>query len=98
MKAYVLSAEAQRDVIGIRSYVAERSGFNPARSLIQDFTRAFRFVARNPGSGHVRTDLTHLSVKFWPVHSYVIIYDPSSRPVEILRVLHGMRDLESILN
>ena len=37
-------------------------------------------------------------VKFWPVYSYLIVYDPETKPVQVIRVLHGMRDVEEILN
>jgi antitoxin ParD1/3/4 len=50
-----------------------------------------------PGQGHTRKDLTDLPVLFWPVGSYLIVYDPEKRPLEILRVLHGARDVETIL-
>ena len=36
--------------------------------------------------------------KFWPVYSYLIVYDPGAKPVQIVRVLHGMRSVEEILN
>jgi plasmid stabilization system protein ParE len=49
------------------------------------------------GKGHIREDITDLPVRFWPVGSYLIVYDAGKRPIEILRVLHGARDVESIL-
>jgi antitoxin ParD1/3/4/toxin ParE1/3/4 len=36
-------------------------------------------------------------VKFWPLHSYLIVYDPAKRPVWIVRVLHGARDVRRLL-
>jgi len=36
-------------------------------------------------------------VKFWPVFSYLIIYDPATRPIGIARVLHASRDLGTML-
>ena len=55
-------------------------------------------LSARPGVGHVREDLTDRPVKSWAVHSYLIVYDPLPRPVQIIRVLHGMRDVEDILN
>ena len=37
-------------------------------------------------------------LKFWPIYSYLVVYQPDSRPVQIIRILHGMRDIETILN
>jgi hypothetical protein len=31
------------------------------------------------------------------VYSYLIVYDPASSPTRILTVLHGARDLETLL-
>lgn len=50
-----------------------------------------------PGKGHTREDITDLPVRFWAVDSYLIVYDPGKRGIEILRVLRGARDAESIL-
>jgi len=50
-----------------------------------------------PGKGHRREDLTRQPVLFWPVHSYQIIYRPESRPLEIVAVLHGKRNIKRIL-
>jgi len=55
------------------------------------------FLGSQPEVGHVREDLTSRPVKVWPIYSYLIVYDPETKPVEIVRVLHGMRDLEGIL-
>ena len=54
-------------------------------------------IGDNPGIGHVRDDLTDQPVRFWAVFSYLIIYDPVPRPVQVVRVLHGARDLAALL-
>jgi antitoxin ParD1/3/4/toxin ParE1/3/4 len=56
-----------------------------------------RKLARIPGMGHSREDLADESLRFWPVYSYLIIYRPESRPLEVVRVLHGSRDVRRIL-
>ena len=55
-------------------------------------------LARRPELDHIRSDLTDLPVKFWPVFSYFIVYDPAQRPIEIVRVLHGARNLQQMLS
>lgn len=55
-------------------------------------------LARNPFLGHNREDLTsRKDLLFWPVYSYLIIYRPASKPVEIFRILHGVRNLKALL-
>ena len=65
---------------------------------MKDIRGAMDLLSKEPGAGHVREDLTSLPAKFWPIYSYLIVYNPETKPVQILRVLHGMRDVEGILN
>ena len=55
------------------------------------------FLAENPGAGHWRKNLTNQPVKFFPVYSYLIVYRPDTKPLQIVSVLHGRRDVEQIL-
>ena len=34
---------------------------------------------------------------FWPVRSYLVIYRPERRPLEIVAVLHGRRNVRKLL-
>lgn len=54
-------------------------------------------LARNPDRGHLRKDLTTKPVRFWSIYSYLIIYDPATRPLEVVRILSGYRDIATIL-
>jgi plasmid stabilization system protein ParE len=49
-----------------------------------------------PGMGHTRTDLTERPVLFWSVHDLLVAYRPDTRPIEIVRVLHGARGPETL--
>jgi plasmid stabilization system protein ParE len=49
--------------------------------VLQEIAAAFRLLASHPEAGHFRGDLTPLPVKFWPVFSYLIVYDPAARPL-----------------
>lgn len=94
---FILSPEAQRDIEQIRDYYVEEAGVQVARHVLGQITKALRFLAETPGAGHRRNDLTDEDVRFWPVLSYLIAYDPAMRPIGIARVLHTARDLETIL-
>ena len=56
------------------------------------FTRV-EALADMPGMGHSRDDLADETLRAWPVHSYLIVYRPAQRPIEIVRVVSGFRDL-----
>jgi antitoxin ParD1/3/4/toxin ParE1/3/4 len=65
---------------------------------LNEIARGFRLLTLHPEAGHFRKELTHLPVKFWSVFSYLIAYDPAPRPLAIVRVLHGSRDVRAILS
>ncbi len=96
MKGYVLSSEAEQDLREIGAYYLKKAGARVARHVSGEITSAFRLLAATPGAGHTRADITSEPVKFWQVFSYLIVYDPATRPLGIARVLHGSRDLEAL--
>ena len=97
MKLYVLSPEAERDLDRVKDYLLQTASVRVARYVLRELRAGMRFLGQNPGAGHVREDLTDDAVKFWPVFSYLIVYDPEKRPVEIVRVLHGALDIPNLL-
>ena len=56
------------------------------------FLNAFDLLARHPGLGHTRFELTRQLLKFWSVHSYLVAYNPATVPLEIVAVFRGSRD------
>ena len=75
-----------------------RDSVEAAARVRREIRDACRRLAQHPHSGHQRSDLTtRQDVLFWPVYSYLIIYRPDKKPLEVLRVLHGNRDLTRIL-
>ena len=69
-----------------------------ARRLMVRFVEVFRLLAKRPELGHVREDLPALSLRFWPVGSYLVIYHAEKRPIEIVAVVHGARDVPRVIN
>ena len=57
----------------------------------------FDALARMPGQGHQREDLTNKSVLFFPLYSYLIVYQPTVDPIRILTVVHGRRNVKRVL-
>ena len=96
MKRFNLSPEAARDIREIWAYIAQDS-IKAARRLRLQILDSCQRIATNPGIGHRREDLTDKPVLFWPVAYYLIIYNPARKPVEVVRVVHGARDIPSLL-
>jgi plasmid stabilization system protein ParE len=96
MKEYVLSAGAELDLDEIWEYIAH-DNINAADRWIGKLFDAFEVIARNPGIGHTRQDLTDFPVLFWPVGAYLVLYRAQSEQIEIVAVTQGARDIPSFL-
>ena len=96
MKRYILSKPAERDLEDVLSYLVKEAGKAVGTKVLRDLRRAMRLLSDRPWAGHVREDLAEKSVRFWPVYAYLIIYDPARNPIEIIRVVHGSRDVASM--
>ena len=81
---YSLTSEAKQDLVASRNYYVEKAGAQVARRVVGEITRALRFLATTPGAGHARTDLTGEPVRFWPVFSYLVVYDPATKPIGVI--------------
>ena len=97
MKRFVLARPAERDVEQLNGFLVQNAGPVIARKVLQEMRAVMEFLGCQPGAGHSRADLSDLPVNFWPARSYLIIYRADIRPLQILRVPHGMQDVESIL-
>ena len=98
MARYSLSLSAQEDLVGIRDYYLEHSGSRAARQILVEFVQAFRRLAATRGVGHKREDLAEdRPVRFWPLRDYLIVYRSTTDQVQIVTVVHGMRDVANLL-
>lgn len=96
-RQFLLSAAAARDLDEILTYVLEQDGPQRAQHVADRLHESLQKLADAPGLGHRREDLTSAPVLFRAVWSYLVVYRPDSTPLEIVRVLHGARDLPSLL-
>jgi len=46
---------------------------------------AMGLVASFPGVGPSRKDLTDEPLRFWSVYSYLIVYRPETKPLQVIR-------------
>ena len=97
MSRYIVAPQARDDLREIQSYYLEEGSASGARTVLGELRAAFQRLAKNPGIGHSRPDLTDRRIRFWPVRSYLVVYRPETKPLEIITVLHGARDVQRIL-
>ena len=99
MSRYQFTPQAVDDLFEIWSYIA-RDSVEAANRLEAAVYEACAMLAEGPFRGKAREDLTNLPLRFWTVQSfpnYIVVYDPKSDPLRIIRILHGSRDILAIL-
>ena len=58
MSGYVVSPDADGDILEIWRYLFQRGGIEVADRVESELYAAFEALARNPGQSHRRSDLT----------------------------------------
>jgi plasmid stabilization system protein ParE len=96
MKSFEVTEAARTDLLEIWQYI-RTDNIDAADKVIDRLHAAFVKLGRNPSLGHLREDLADSEHRFYLVYSYMIVYLAASKPVQIVRVLHAARDVQSIL-
>jgi len=96
VRGFLVSPEAHGDIFDIWRWIAKDS-VELADRVEAELFEMFEALARMPGQGHRREDLTPRPVLFFPLYSYLIVYQPDVDPIRIMAVLRGTRDVKRIL-
>jgi plasmid stabilization system protein ParE len=93
---YYLSLTAEKDIEEIIAYIAKEN-INAAHAFLDAAYETMESLSINPHLGHLREDLTNKPVKFLSFKwHYLIVYKPI-KPLEIVRVLSGYRNLMQLI-
>jgi toxin ParE1/3/4 len=97
---FILSEQAVADVDVIHAHIFAD---NPeaADQVQETIFKGFGLLAQNPALGRRRKFRRHQNIRSWVVTefaNYLIFYRelPTNSGVEVLRVLHGARDLDTL--
>lgn len=96
-RRYILAPQAARDLVEIWRYLKKESSEGAADRLESVIRSKFVYLSEFPGGGHRREDLTSAHVRFFSVYSYLIVYQPETKPLQIIAILHSRRDVAKIL-
>jgi len=96
-RRYKLAPEAVRDLLEIWRYLKKEAGQETADRVESVIRGKIVYLANFPGAGHRRRDLTSAGVRFFPAYSYLIVYRPETKQLEIVSILHASRDVAGIL-
>jgi toxin ParE1/3/4 len=98
MSRFVLAPAAKSDIVEIWNYYATKVGdVDLADRICDEIFDGIRAATRKPAIGHFRRDLANEPLRFWRVRSYLIIYRSEAKPIQVVRVLHGARDVRTVL-
>ena len=95
MTPIVISDAARIDLDDIWFYIATDSPTNADRFLDRQVEVATGTLAVAPLSGREREELGE-GLRSLPVENYLIFYHVRDGAVEVLRIIHGARDLGAI--
>jgi len=96
MIPYVLTPFAEQDLNDIWDHIA-MDNLDAADRVHRQLESAMRRLAKTPRIGHFREDLADRRQRFFLVFSYLIVYRPETKPLQIVRVLHAARDVRELL-
>ena len=97
-RRYILAPEAVRDLVQIWRDIKKESSRETADRLESIVRDKFTYLAEFPHPGHWRRDLTDAPVRFFSVYSYLIVYRPETKSLQVVSILHGRRDVEAVLS
>jgi len=96
MAGATFAPAAEADLEAIHDHIAAD---NPAAAaeLVARLEDLAARLAETPGMGRARPDLLP-DLRSFPLGSYLLFYRPGAGGIEVVRVLHGARDLPALFD
>ncbi len=96
MTTIVKRPRAELDLLDIWDYIADES-FDRADDFLDCVDRKLQTLASNPGLGRRREELL-AGLQSFPLGNYVVFYREIENGIDVIRILHGSRDIEDIFS
>ena len=90
-----ISRRADADVDGIADYIAKQNP-SAADRVADELLEAFSILGQEPLLGESRHDLG-ADLRGFVVTPYLILYRALDDGVEVVRVIHGARDIKAVI-
>ncbi len=94
MKDLLFTKASMQDLEGIYDYIA-LDNVESANKLIKKFQKCWQLIADKPSLGSKRNKFIK-GLQSITEGNYVIFYRKNLNNIEIIRILHGARDIEKI--
>ena len=94
MSRLFFSPASRRDLLQILDYIAQD---NPqaATRFVDQIEQKCHSLAESPDMGFPRNELLP-QLRVWPVGNYLVFYRPADDGIEVVRVVHGARDIPKL--
>ena len=89
------TARAEEDLIDIWLYIAH-DDVRAADRLLDEIEEKFSLLAGQPLLGRARPDIAQ-ELRYLPVRRYLILYRKITDGIEVVRVVHGARDVRALM-
>lgn len=94
MPRIIKRPRALSDLVEIWDYIADDSEAN-ADGFLEKIEEKIVLLSSQPLMGRARVELME-NMRSFPVDRYVVFYRPLPDGIEIIRVLHGARDIPTM--
>lgn len=94
MSRYRLTPEADRDIDDIAEYIAENNPVE-ALQLVRSIRQRCQALAEMPETGRSREELAP-GLRSSHLGRYLIFFRPDPEGIEVVRVVHGSRDIPKL--
>jgi toxin ParE1/3/4 len=91
-----LRPKAEVDLLEIWDFIFQSAGMERADKFIDQIKANFEILETFPEMGKPRENLAP-TLRSIPEGNYLIFYQPTSQGIDVVRVFHGARDLEALL-
>ena len=95
-RRFLLTPEARADLQEILLDIATDRP-DAADRLRTGIFQALHRLGQSPGIGHFHDDLLDRRYRFWNFYPYVVCYVWRVKPIQVIAVVHGARDLAAFL-
>jgi toxin ParE1/3/4 len=88
------SPQSNLDVWEIADYIAQHN-VSAAADLLREFDESLKLLSDFPGMGARRDELLR-GLRSYPIGNYILFYRLAPDGIELVRVVHGARDLDEL--
>ena len=95
MTRVVLTDSAKQDLLDVWLYIAADNP-DAADRLLDEIDETLHLLAGAPGLGRSRDDIAS-GLRYFPIGSYLILYEALPDGITVVRLVHGARHLSRLL-